>query len=201
MALSRQGKAWHSTIPYPQKRRGCLGQASRLDTMKDSGRGRWVSTRGAPGASRLRRRRRRGEGRARRRPHRRPRGLPPPPDTARDKDATPPRAPLSRHDTTAGSGAPFPTAAAARGCAARERAPPPRPGRRSGVRGRTDGTGPARLPTGPPPRPRGGQAVPPGVFKPPRRNALGTWRRGGRRSWGEGEAVQAAREDDGGETG
>lgn len=159
MALSRQGKAWHSTIPYPQKRRGCLGQASRLDTMKDSGRGRWVSTRGAPGASRLRRRR--GEGRARRRPHRRPRGLPPPP-TRHGTRTRRPRAHPSRGTTPPPGQAPLSRRQPPRE-AARRASERPRLGRAGGAEsgGRTDGTGPARLPTGPPPRPRGGQAVHP----------------------------------------
>ena len=41
--------------------------------------------------------------------------------------------------------------------------------------------GTSQLPAGPTARPQGGRATPPGVFKPPRRDALGTWKGGGRR--------------------
>lgn len=188
MALSRQGKAWHSTIPYPQKRRGCLGQASRLDTMKDSGRGRWVSTRGAPASTQT--------------TPQAPRGLPPPPrhGTGQGRDA-PARTPLAaRHHRRVRR--PFPDGSRRerlRGARASAPASAGQEERSQGEDGR-DGTRPTpHRPAAPTPRRTGG--TPPGVFKPPRRNALGTWRRGGRRSWGEGEAVQAAREDDGGETG
>lgn len=155
-------------------------------------------------------------GRARRQP-------PPPPPRRGASTQTTPQAPKGapappRHGTGQGRDAPARTPLAARHHR-RVRRPFPDGSRRERLRGARasapasagqeersqgedgrDGTRPTpHRPAAPTPRRTGG--TPPGVFKPPRRNALGTWRRGGRRSWGEGEAVQAAREDDGGETG
>ncbi|XP_017901048.1 PREDICTED: collagen alpha-1(I) chain-like, partial [Capra hircus] len=75
-------------------------------------------------------------------------------------------------------GSPLPTAAAAV-TAARHAARHPGPSGDGGVRGRREG--PPDSPRARPPRPQGGRATPPGVFKPPRRDALGTWEGGGGR--------------------
>ena len=58
-------------------------------------------------------------------------------------------------------------------------APPRPPQGDGGVWGRREA--PPDSPRARPPRPQGGRATPPGVFKPPRRDALGTWRGGGGR--------------------
>ena len=58
-------------------------------------------------------------------------------------------------------------------------APPRPPQGDGGVWGRREA--PPDSPRARPPRPQGGRATPPGVFKPPRRDALGTWKGGGGR--------------------
>lgn len=96
---------------------------------------------------------------------------------------TPARA---RDDTTAAGDAPSRRPPRRRRGAARRGAP----ARRGGVWGRR-----ARPPDSPrarPPRPKADGRGPPGVFKPPRRDALGTWM-GGSQSNGRGGAGSAAR--------
>ena len=159
MLFPAKGKPGTAPSPTHRRDRGCPGPASRLEHNDRLWEGSVGLTRGTPGASHLRHR---GEGRARRRPHRRPGGSRPPPTRHGTRARRPPRAPPSRHDTTAGSGAPFPTAAAARGCTARERAPPPRPGRRGGVRGGQTGRDPSDSPRARRPDPEADRRYPRG---------------------------------------
>ncbi|XP_055254975.1 basic proline-rich protein-like, partial [Moschus berezovskii] len=131
----------------------------------------------------------RGGGRARSdEPHRRPGGSRPPPGTRGERAHAPHTA--AAHTTTAGEPPP-PTAAAAVTVARHAARPTPAP------RGTAEPGGAGRhLPTprGPDrPDPKADGRPPPGVFKPPRRDALGTWKGGGGR--GARRAPRANRPD------
>lgn len=162
-------------------------QATRPDSEGVGG----GSRTGRPGAAPL--------GRARA-PHRRPGGSRPP----RRRGAPRARARPTGPRRTPGGETPAPGIAPG----TRRRATrTPRPacvGWGDGVRGEKGRPGPPDLPRARPPPTRGGRATPLGVFKPPRRDALGTWRRrseararAGRAPWGWGRVPRGPRLDAG----
>lgn len=100
-----------------------------------------------------------------------------------------PQAPGGSHPTPLGTTGPTArTAPAATATVTRAQRGPPagEGGAESGEEAREGpGPSPPNSPTGPPPTTHGRTGDPQGVFKPPRRNALGTWTAGGGRGgWG-----------------
>ncbi len=165
-------------------RRGCLWPAKSDRKQQTRGAGRFHD--GAPGTDPQ-------AGRART-PHRRPGGShltpPPPPHEGRGARTHAAHGPSPHHGRRVGPS----RRPRQRGPVARGAVPRPRGGGGGKAESGGEGRGPPDSPRARPPRPQGGRATPPWVFKPPRRDALGTWRGGGGRGgWGGTDGAPHAR--------